>query len=280
MRNLRGEELWAAKMIETSIGAPVRQHDDGSRPGMHDLDILLSDERTGAVEVTAAGDQDAIEQWNVMYGSGRWIVESIQGGWMVEVRIRSSWKRLKEKLPALLAQLETAGIRSLRGEKGSSSPFSRVAGALGIENAHQGATAFPGSVYMTLAMPLDRAGGIVPDTGDALAIWVSAFLREPKQADVIRKLAVSKGEERHAFVFLPGFNTAPFVVNDLLWRRDATMPATAPDLPEPLTHVWAVSTWTCGMGFRWDPIFGWLTFGKGLDDQGVAAVDGRQRQSS
>ena len=43
-----------AAVIAAAPDHPVRQHDDGSRPGMHDLDVDLADGRVGAAEVTAA----------------------------------------------------------------------------------------------------------------------------------------------------------------------------------------------------------------------------------
>lgn len=97
---------------------------------------------------------------------------------------------------------------------------------------------------MTFDEPSERMGGMVPHTGDSLATWLPEFLREPGQADVLRKLGSSNRDALHAFIFLPGLNTAPFAVNDLLLRGDAPLPTVSPQLPEPVTHVWAVSAWT------------------------------------
>jgi len=239
---------------------------------MYDLRMIVPDGRTAAVEVTAAGDPDAIEQWNLMNSGDRWIVETIRGGWMVEVRIGSSWNRLRTALPALLAELETLSVSALRVADPACHHLEQLAEDLGIASARQSATAFPGSVYMTFDIPSDRAGGAVADNGDALATWVGSFLRERKQADLLRKLAASDADESHAFIILPGFNTAPFVVNDLLLRSGAPVPTMRPDLPEPVTHVWAVSTWTSGVGFRWAPLVGWLTFDKGVDENGTVTL--------
>ena len=272
MKPLRGEELWAAKMIEMEVKASVQQHDDGSHPGMYDLDIMLPGGATAAVEVTAAADQDAVEQWNLMNGGGRWTVEGLRGGWMVGVRIGSSWKRLKIDLPGLLGELEALGIPRLDIENRTATGLEPLAVELGIENAHQSGTGFPGSIYMTFDMPSERIGGMVPAKGDGLAAWLSDFLREARQADVLRKLASSDRDERHAFILLPGFNTAPFVVNDLLVRTKPPLPTLRPELPAEVTHVWAVSTWTAGVGIRWSPDLGWMTFDKGLDENGTVGI--------
>lgn len=272
MRRPRGEELWAARMIEAALGATVRHHDDGSRPRMYDFDVQLPGGGAGAVEVTAAADAAAIEQWNLMNRGDRWIVEGLRGGWSVGVTVGSSWKRLKRGLPTLLTDLEHLGIRNLDAENAIGRAVERLAADLGVQSAHQGPTDFVGSIYMTFDMPLDRVGGIVPTSGDPLATWLSEFLRERGQADVLQKLGSSVADERHAFIFLPGFNTAPFGVNDLLFRSDAPLPTAKPDLPAPLTHVWAVSMWTSGVGVRWDPRVGWLTFDKRLDERGTVTV--------
>ena len=259
-------------MIEAAVGAPVRQHDDGSWPAMHDLDIIRPDGVTGVVEVTAAADPAAIEQWNLMNGGGRWIVDTIRGGWAVHTRIGSSWRRLKVELPLLLQQLEAHGISLLNVDERPRGDLQMAAAALGVARAWQSGTDFPGSVYMNLEMPLDRLGGFVARDGEALPIWIGSFLREPKQADVLRKLTVPDADERHAFIFLPGFNTAPFSVNYLLMRNDASVPTTPPDLPEPVTHAWAVSTWNSGVGFRWISDAGWASFGKCIGADGIVPV--------
>lgn len=272
VQQLRGEELWAARMIQVAVDAPVRQHDDGSLPGMHDLDIVFPRGKIAAVEVTAAGDRAAIEQWNLMNGGGRWIVDGLQGGWMVDVRVGSSWKQLRLRLPGLLSELEASGVTSLEIAEEPRPGPEQLAAQLGVGSARQSGTDFPGSIYMNFDVPAERMGGMVAHTGDPLATWLADFLREPGQADVLKKLASSKRDARHAFIFLPGFNTAPFVVNDLLLRGDAPLPTISPQLPKPVTHVWAVSTWTSGVGLRWDPDSGWSRFDKQLDEGGTVTV--------
>jgi hypothetical protein len=135
----------------------------------------------------------------------------------------------------------------------------------GVTDAVQGETSFPGSIYVTLELPAERSGGAVAETGCALAGWIGAFLRDPDQQDVLAKLARSGASERHAFVFLPGFTTAPFPVSDLLMRTDPPLPIEHPRLPPEVTHIWIVSMWSSGVGFRWSPGIGWLTFDKGSE---------------
>jgi hypothetical protein len=76
------------------------------------------------------------------------------------------------------------------------------------------------------------------------------------------KLAASGADETHAFVIVPGLTTAPFGVSDLLMRDEAPLPTFDPALPLEVSHVWTVSTWSTGSGFRWSPDEGWSMFDK------------------
>jgi hypothetical protein len=70
---------------------------------------------------------------------------------------------------------------------------------------------------------------------------------------VLAKIRRSGASERHVFVILPGFSTAPFGVVDALWRDKDTASMSSPNLPPEVTHVWLVSTWDVGSGLRWSP---------------------------
>lgn len=260
---LRGEELWVKAVVEAHLGVPVDQHDDGSRPSMHDLDVRLDGGRTAALEVTAAADGESIELWNLLNGSsGRWIIPGLRGGWMVSVSPLTRAKRIRAELPTLLGQLEERGV----GQYSTSwrtpvDPLEVALTDLGVLDAGQGATDYPGSVYMTIERSPERTGGGVPGTGEPLSQWVGHFLHASEQRDVLAKLRRAVGAaERHAFVIVPGFSTAPFPVTDLLWRSDGPVPVSPPELPEPVTHAWVMSTWSIGRGLRWDPEVGWQQF--------------------
>lgn len=261
-KKLRGEEEWAREMIQQALGVAVVQHDDGSTPRMYDLKILHDGQPPAAVEVVAAADAASIELWNIFNGGGRWQAPGIQGGWMVALDpLIARAKRIKRELPELLGQLEALGISQLRPSR-RPSPLEESAVDLGIASAGQSGTDYPGSIYITLELSAERSGGFVADTGDALASWVGDFLHEPKQRDVRDKLASSGAQERHAFIYLPGFTTAPFPASDLLLRDGAPLPHSEPRLPGEISHVWAVSTWSSGDGMRWSPEAAWERFAK------------------
>jgi hypothetical protein len=92
----------------------VEQHDDGSAPRMHDLNIVYSDQPSAALEVTAAADSRFTELWRLINGGGRWQVPTLAGGWSVSVDLAARAKCLQSDLPTFLLALEEEGIREFR----------------------------------------------------------------------------------------------------------------------------------------------------------------------
>lgn len=266
MSQQRGEEQWAAAVIAAALdGATVDQYDDGSQPGMYDLDVTYQDGRRAAVEVTAAADAASIELWNIVNGKpGRWIEPSFRGGWMVALEPTARAKRIRSELPGFLRRLEERSVPEVRveGWRRNVSPLEVEAKSLGIADAHQGGSDYPGSIYLTIQEPDERVGHIIDVTGSDVPTWTGSFLAATKQADVLAKLARSGLEERHAFILLPGFTTAPRGVVDMLMIEDDSTPDGAPSLPPEVTHVWLVSLWNLGRGLRWSPDQGWQRFDK------------------
>jgi hypothetical protein len=256
-------------MISTELGLPVVRHDDGSTAGMYDLTIDPKG-RKGAVEVTACADPESTETWNLMNSRGEaWLVDGLRGGWLVTVLPSCRVRQLKAQLPTLLRRLEAGDITNLDLADGPTSDWLEpLIERLGITSAYQGGTSRAGSIYLTLELVPERAGGQVPSNGDAVADWCGEFLREPKQADVLDKLRSSGAPERHAFVFVPGLTPAPWPVPYLLMADPVPLPAIAPDLPSDVTHAWVASTWSTMTGLRWSPDVGWRHFSKT-----VAAAD-------
>jgi hypothetical protein len=260
MKALRPEEEWAREIISRTLSVPVEQHDDGSRDGMHDLWIARHDGPPAAVEVTAAADQESMKLWKLVNSGEPLIVPGLHGGWFVSlepISTRAKWRA--KQIPAFLGELEDAGEREVDVEEASLVVGGSAARAreLGIASASQsGATDTPGSVYFTVDGPLERRGGFVPMTGDPIAAWVGDFLRE-ERPDVVRKLGRSQATERHAFILVPGFTTAPFSVSVLLAQQRIALPVAAPQLPVEVTHVWVVGMWYGVEGCFWAPDSGW-----------------------
>jgi hypothetical protein len=265
---LRPEEEWARGLIAAALGLEVVQHDDGSADGMHDLDVYDDRVRNAAVEVTAAADGQIIALWKLVNPPGqRWIEPALAGGWMITLRADARAKRLRGELPALLEQLETAGIRAVDVDYlHPADPVRQRVEGLGIASVSQGDTDFPGSIYLTVDIDGERSGGFIADDSNAVAAWLSEFLADDERSDVRHKLERSGLPERHAFVIVPGFSEAPFTATDPLARDDAPVPTVPPSLPAEISHVWVMSTWSSRWGFRWSPSpIGWQRFAKGAN---------------
>jgi hypothetical protein len=244
--------------MEAELGRPVAQHDDGSPPGMHDLDVLIGEERLAAAEVTAAVDPESTELWNTVIGKGRWEEPDLAGGWFVVVKPNA--RHLRRKLPPFLRSLERAGIG--RFPDPARKPTA-IASPPGVVRAPQNNTKFPGSIYVQPDLPVDQVAGFMSDTGDALAVWLGDFLHDDSRADLRQKLARSGAAERHAFVIVSGLSGVSFSVTGLLIANDAPLPLVAPSLPPEVTDVWAASTWDSGVGFRWSSVAQrWQKFAK------------------
>lgn len=192
-------------------------------------------------------------------------MDRAHSGWRMDGRAvtSSASETDPRRTPPSSALTRAAGITELRTPGvGPPQGFALAARDLGVVWMHRSGTDFPGSIYPTLALPAERTGGFVADTGDALAVWVSEFLDGDRRRDVRNKLARSEAHERHAFLILPALATAEFGVVDLLMRDGAPLPNEAPALPNEVTHVWAMSTWSSGQGMRWSPTDGWSFFDK------------------
>lgn len=100
-RRIRGDERWAADCIRLAIpGIDVCHHDDGTQPGMHDLDLVRGAERFGAVDITAVVDREATELSKLLNRSGqRWIAPGLAGGWAVTLTSAAQAKSLWLALP-------------------------------------------------------------------------------------------------------------------------------------------------------------------------------------
>lgn len=130
-------------------------------------------------------------------------------------------------------------------------------------SAHQSAAGHPGSIYLTIEQPLGRMSGWTGRTSEDAATWIGEYLGGDRTADIRRKLARSGCAERHAFVFLPVFSTAPFAALNL--AMGGGEPVHAPVLPPEITHVWLADMWNTPTGHRWSRDLGWRTFDKLLD---------------
>lgn len=263
MRSLKPEEEWARRAISLELGVPVRQHDDGTSHGMHDLAILYPDKPEASVEVTSSVDAAATELWKAAYRGGRWEDPALAGGWSVHIDPYVPKERrlnLRRELPKLLRALEEAGITQYPSLQ-IVPDADALAEGLGLRRAWQRGTDFRGSIYVYPDVASERRAGYASGSSDAIAEWVTEYLTAIERADVRRKLADSSAEERHAFIIAGTEPEADFAVTDPL-MRNAPPPVAAPALPPEVTDVWVTSVWGDSDGFRWTPTNGWTAFKK------------------
>jgi hypothetical protein len=269
MPPLRPEEEWARQVMEAELGVQVVQHDDGSRPGMHDLDAVFDDGRRAAVEVTSVVDAEQTELWNLVNGTGRWVEPDLAGGWGVWVTPSTRVRQLRRDLPSFLQALEQAGIRRFP-DPASTAPVDVP--PAGVVRIRQSATEFPGSVYVHLELPNDQVAAFIADTGDPVAAWLGDFLHDDARADVRNKLGASGADERHAFVVVSGLSGESFAVTGVLVADETALPTHEPRLPAGLTDVWVASVWSRGLGLRWSSVTrSWHGFDKRPPDEAAEA---------
>jgi hypothetical protein len=227
---------------------------------MYDLVIKYPDGKIAAAEVTAAADEDQMTVWQTIRRRSPWIVPRLAGGWTVRILPSARPKNLLRQLPALLQELEQAGLPIVRGDVTSSDALEESTGRLGVIEAIRAFVAQAGRIVIMPPELPTKVGNSLPITNDPLGPWISQWV--PLHPDNLVKDAPPAASEHHLFILLPGLNDAPSEVNYLLIEPGAQLPSTPPVLPPPFTHVWTMSTWDSGDGFRWSPAAGWQRFAK------------------
>lgn len=253
-------EEWAQVIVANELRREVELHDNGSQPRMYDLRVGPIDAPDIAIEVTRAADPKRMEASKVTPSDGVIAVPSLNAVWVVvvnpSVRRKASARRkgLVESLGPILGDLE----KRLTGR--------RLHGGLGTMPASDRATLTDlGVTYARpswrdtgesgLILRLTPIGGDVDHAGVEFSDWIGRFLSEPDRDDVRRKLRQANASESHVFVPVD-YGGAPWPVESFLavYGPDGKLsgpPASDPVLPEPVTHVWVVSTWARS-GWRWD----------------------------
>lgn len=233
------------------------QHDDNTRPGMYDLDLVQHGERFGACEVTGAADGQSIELWNLLNGRGQvWTDARLCGLWIAWVLPDCRVKPLRANLPDLLIELE----RQSKDRAGSNRwdwPYRMAAPELKVTLVERAGDRTPGAIFPLIDEPDDKSGGVVPANADVLVDWIERWICASERADNVRKLSRSGAAERHLFVILPGFSSAPWDVSACLMWPEVALPTRPPLLPTAITHLWAMSGWDRGEVLHWAPVAGW-----------------------
>lgn len=271
MPNAAPEE-WARRVLAVALDAEVVHHDDNSQPSMYDLRVGPASMPSRVVEVVGAVDESWAETWSV--GPGRSAIRplpSIAGRWTASLEAGAHVKTLMRELPSLIADLDRVGATKMH--EIAQLPYEhralqeRIAG-LGLDYLHRDADTGPGQVMLTM----QGQGGAIDGAGTHTPPWVSQFLRDEEQADVLHKLRLAPSEHREVFIIVT-LAGAPWSVMSYLIdisKRTKVLPPTAPDLPEPVTGIWLAAEMSFSdepVGVRWDG-HEWSLFrarGEGID---------------
>jgi hypothetical protein len=259
---MSGEE-WAQRIVEKELGCTVYINDDGSAPGMYDLRVGPKDAPELAIECIGAVDEAFAETWNIGPARGP-LHLSLTGDWNVSITAMARIKAIKQRIEPLLRILESHGIDNLyvdyllkRIDRAMFDEFE----SLGITHASCYRRQGTGEVHLMML----GTGGIVNSQGSAVPAWIGEFLRDSARQDVLLKLQRSGAKERHVFV-LADLTGTPWPVESYLIGELDHIPEQSPDLPQPVTGVWIVSTMG-QRGLRWDR-GAWKLFdahGEGID---------------
>jgi hypothetical protein len=261
---------WAQHIVTRALNRPVELHDTNKLPGMFDLRIGPVDAPDMAIEVVGAVDSVYTETWN--HGPARGPLQlDIRGDWMVIITPNTRLRTFRQEIEPLLQQLEARSLYTLRPAHFLSQEEEDLLDDLwtrGIQHAWCYRMEGSGFVHMTLP----GSGGVVDEAGAALPMWISEFLRAPQRADVLEKLGRSGAPHREVFI-IATLRGTPWPVEGYLTGSLDQLPIAVPDLPDPITGVWIVSSFPCsGRGVRWDDD-GWHIFSVGS----VAHPDDRDR---
>jgi hypothetical protein len=241
-------ESWARKIVRDELQESVVVHDDNSQPSMYDLRIGPADSPAIAIECVGAVDRTGTETWNLAARQGP-LTLALLGDWTVVLKPSAKIKPLAPRLEAILQDCEREGVLSAvnvdwRLKRSDPELFSKL-DSNGVTFISCFRAAGKGKVHLTI----DGIGGAVDSEGAAIPGWITAFLSDPAQADVIAKLERSGAPNCHAFVIVD-YAGAPWSVQSYLDGDLVALPSAAPRLPSPLTGAWLVST-SNTTGVRW-----------------------------
>lgn len=272
---LRPDEERVRRSLEQDLGVPVMAHDDGSAPGMYDLEIRYPDRSAAPVEVSSTVSGELLSTMTQLE-------KKADGGWYPSTSLSRVW--LVRTLPAVrvrglgpaveqhLQVLEAARVWRFHASIASAAAIAaRLAGVLvspaeAAQKALLGLGVLNAESYVPLggrdapgfAVTVHGGGGSWGGTAEAVVDWIMEFVRDGNRTDNLTKLASASAGEAHLAV-TASISGVDFAV----WRAvedtdgSGVVPRTVPILPSPLTHLWLFSpggptglAWQTGVGWR------------------------------
>ena len=253
------DERWAGRVVSAVTGADPRPNDIDGVQAAVDITLHYPDGRTGALEVTSRAGVGVKERDAILEATQhRW---PNPGVWLWGARLGPTvpLNDLRERYARIIETCERRGVNNpelLPWDVQMGDPDLRwlinhpevnFVGYADMADSEQ-----PHHFYL---MP-HFDGGIVDDALDGLNAAVDDLLAVPHIAAHLPKLLTHPADQHHLFVI-----TEPGSIPGSLWialmAEVTALPATAPRLPDRLTHLWV----TTGLGHLLcaTPDDGWTT---------------------
>jgi hypothetical protein len=272
-RELSAEEKIVRSTVGNALGVPVVQYDDGSKPGMYDLDICYDTRSWGALEVTSDTDGLARSTLSTLYKRNRdvWEPGSLRWSWGVQASAHVMVKDLEAVVEDSLAKFEAEGLRTVDDGiisdrivriaiSGSDARDSVVGAWRSLRATGVIRVSAVESDNPAVHVYVEAGGGSWDGRADLVCDWIESFCAAPSCADNLEKLAKADGREAHLAVFARLSNELWEVWNAIDDAQDGLiLPERAPQLPRPLKVVWLFSTPTRGgrSALTWSSESGW-----------------------
>ncbi|MGH9223220.1 MAG: hypothetical protein ACRD2W_05435 [Acidimicrobiales bacterium] len=224
----------------------------GGSTQMHDFDVVLPGDRVVAVEVTRH-TVSAENASRAETAKREWQFPALGYDWVVDMTVHHDVRHVHREFPALLAEVEAAGLdRFDLKHKTPSGPAAEALQAMRAAGArllyrHIEAKAGGGRIIL-------GAASVVGST--AADVLTGVTERYGNLADNARKVASAEADERHLFIWVEsGQHQATSAM------AFEVLPERHPELPERIDAVWLATAYDVSQVWRWSRIGGWEDLG-------------------
>jgi hypothetical protein len=245
------EEL-ARLFLRSVLRVPVVVHDRRSGHSTYDLEIHYPDGRRGAAEVVSTRTQRQAAQLGAVHRVGYTEDQRLIHSWIVRVPPEAVISRILPVLPEFLADLERAGITDLDPNHSYGRKMHQRRRRLYISSC----LAYPPTdAHLPGFYVYPEATAVWVGDGEQIRLSCEEFLADQAQADVLKKLAESKADERHAVIIATDGQLGLHTAVDL-----RLTPSQTPNIDMCIDWLWVIATQHPPVqGCYWERQSGWVT---------------------
>ncbi len=253
-------EFSAARVVARYLGERVELIDDGSSDALVDGRIVYDDRPAGVFEVVTDTDPKWAATYDAIRRRGFEVrTETPRRRWQAHLGRSCNLRTLEDQAPALLAQLESAGLFF---DRHCELDDHTRAGDVAIDKlARLGITSLYSRPLLADEEPRlqiipEGTGGFAKDDWSGFQYELSSILHGTALGDVRSKLAACVASERHIFLGLT--MTSSWDLNYWLKAEQKRLPTASPELPWEATHLWIWGMYPIGRVLGWFPGQGWF----------------------